>query len=150
MRVFQVILGICAIIAGVFSMLGIWFPGLRGVYGGVLSGRAPKGYRGQVPVGALSCTASSLIFTSIGLMFLFGRAMPKPLAVGLVVCVFIGFFLTIAGSLFDSRAHDIERGAYRLPQEMRTGTPAERQRWIFAACVALILIVMILALVFHG
>ena len=150
MTIFRVILGIILTIIGMSVMLGIWFPGLRGTWGGGLSGRAPKDFRGRVPTGAVSSAGFGLSFISVGLALALGHVISKPLGIGLEVCIFAGFFLAIAGSLLDSRAHHVRRGANRLPGEMRLGTPDERQRWMFAAFVALLLIMMILFLLFHA
>ena len=144
MRIVQVIFGIFAIIGGVCGLLGI----LGGVWG---RRRGPKDiYRDRVPTGPVSARGFGLLFISVGLMSVLGHAMPKPLGIGLAICIFVAFFLIIGGWLLDYRAHDVERRAYRFPEEIRTGTPDERSRWIFAACAVLLLVMMIMALIFHG
>jgi hypothetical protein len=142
MTIFRVIFGIFAIIGGGCALLGI----LGGIWG---RRRGPKdNYRDRIPIGPVSSRGFGLLFISVGLMSVLGHAMPKPLGIGLAVCVIAAFFLIIGGLLLDYHAHDVERRAYRLPGEMLTGTPDERQRWIFAACGAALLLMMILALLF--
>ncbi len=148
MSVLRVIWGILAVIGGVYVALGIWLPSLRGQWGGVFTGK-PKGDRDRVRGGAVSSAGFGLLFISLGLISLSGDVMPKPLGAGLVACVFAAFFLIIGGWLLDSHVHDSERRAYGLPGESRM-TPEARQRWILASCGALILVMMILALIFHG
>src|ERR1041385_1548270 len=130
MTILRVTFGIFAIIGGVCALFGI----VRGVWGGGFGGAAPKDHRDRVQVGAVSSAGFGLLFISLGLVSLCGDAMPKSFGVGLVAIVFAAFFLIIGGWLLDSRAHDAERGAYRLPGEIKAGTPAERQRLIIAVC----------------
>ena len=146
MKYFRIILAIFLIIIGMFSAFGIWFPGLRGIWG---RRGEPKPYRDRVPLGAVSCVGFALLFNSIGLAFLWGDAIPKPFAIGVVVCIFCGCFSILGGLLLDALAHDRSRGVYRLPHETRMETPDEQQRWIFVAVAVSILLMMVLLLVFH-
>ena len=150
MTIFRIIFGVFATLGGASALLGVWFPSVRGVWGGPFTGGPPKDYRDRVGAGAVTSAGFGLLFITLGLASLLGNAIPKRFGIVGLVCVIAAFFLIIGGWLLDSRAHEAERGAYRLPGEPRSGTPDERQRWILAACGALILGTMILVLIFHG
>jgi hypothetical protein len=135
MKIFCVIWGIVATISGIYLLLGIWFPGLRGAW-----------KRSKVSIGAVTSGGFGLLFISLGLTFLLG--VPKPPWNIVALCSVVAAFLLISsGQLMDIKTRDAERRIYQLPGEKQKETPELRRSlyeaialWVFVIIAALVII----------
>jgi hypothetical protein len=142
----RILIAIPALIVGVYCALGIWFPGIRGRWGGGFTGTAKV----KIVLGAVSCAGIALVAISMGLLSLIGNVVPKPYSAGLAICVPCGFILAIIGRMLDTQAHARSAGVYRLPHEIQHGTPDEKRDWLYAAIVLFFLISVLVFMILHA
>jgi hypothetical protein len=133
----RTVIAVLAIVCGVFSALGIWFPRLRAHWKGT-----------SMVCGPVTCAGGAVFFLSLGTVFLCVEAVPERYRTWFALPVIIGWILGSIGRMLDARAQSQSAPSLSASQP-RAGLFAMQRDWAFIAVGVIFLILTLWSIVFH-
>ena len=134
----KAIFPILAILGGVYSVLGIWFPRLRGHWKGT-----------RMTCGLVSCAGIAAFFISLGADFLVEDAVPERYRIWLFLPVILSWIVVAIGYALDSRNYARSSPASLTVPQRKSDVVAGQRGWFFVAFGFFFLIMVLWTFVFH-
>ncbi|SRR5260221_8839002 len=134
----KTIFPILAMIGGVYSALGIWFPRLRAHWKGTC-----------MTCGPLSCAGFALFFISLGACFLVVDSVPERHRIWFFFTVMIGWILGAAGYALDARANSRNSRAATFGPLPQRSFRDDQRGWFFVAIGVFFFLMVVWIFVLH-
>ncbi len=134
----KAIFPILAILGGVYSALGIWFPRIRGHWKGT-----------RMPCGPVSCTGFAAFFIGLGTDFLVGDAVSERYRIWLFLPVILSGIVVAIGYALDSRNYSRSSPESLTVTQRKSDARAEQRGWFFVAFGVFFLIMVLWTFVLH-